>query len=216
MPWGFSRLGEQSLPSWPECISATASFHRLVLVVPETLPGSCSIQWLEALVINTFTETQRPLWKVRRRDTLPTVSMVENSHSASVVPLGVTTYEVICWRRQMWRWWGGPSWGFHRGALLQKSEQENHLHWLQGEWCPLELCKVDLVSPASNTVLDLEWGAVGHARVGQLRDQEKQKCSGRKNIMQQEKPNQTRSSPLLTHPTVWSWGVVCPPRVSFL
>lgn len=86
-------------------------FHRLVLVTPETLPGSCPVHGLAALVINAFTETQRRLGKVRRRGALPAVRMAENSHSASVVPLGPPTYEVICQRGlgggQMWRWGGG-------------------------------------------------------------------------------------------------------------
>lgn len=56
--------------------------------------------------------------------------------------------------------------GFHQGALSQNLEQEGHLHGLQGERRPLKLCKVDLVSPSSNTVLDLGWGILGNVREG--------------------------------------------------
>lgn len=115
-------------------------------------------------------------------------------------------------------WGGGPSRGVRQGALAQNLEQEDHLHRLQGERRPLKLCNV---SPSSNTVLDLGWGMVGNARVGQREDPEEQKCSWRKYMAQQAKPHQTGPSP---QPPPSSWVVLVhqlpsqsffPPRHSF-
>ena len=60
---------------------------------------------------------------------------------------------------------GGPS-QWPLPPLLWQSEEEDHLHRLQSERCPLDVCKADPISPSSNIMLDLRWGRVSNAEVG--------------------------------------------------